>query len=112
MLPAAPRTAQSEIETCNLGQLYADGANRRSLVAWRTGRDACHRCFCGAREYGFAVDRQEPHLADRRHWRTLYRRCCGHRPRLRYGGEPAAVAKQRATKPEWMGGRRTDGSFC
>src|SRR5947209_10474620 len=112
VLPAAPRAHKPKVETCNLCELYADGSDRRSVVAWRKGRKADHRCFCGAREYGFAVDCQKHHLANRRNRRTLYRRGRGHRPRMRYGGEPAAVAEQRATKPEWMGGRRTDGPSC
>ena len=42
MFSAAPRSAQFEIKTCNFGQLYADGANCRSLVARRESRDADH----------------------------------------------------------------------
>src|SRR5947209_4571736 len=37
LLPAAPRAHKLEVKTRNLCELCANGANRRSLVAWRTG---------------------------------------------------------------------------
>src|SRR5947209_13915823 len=35
VLPAAPRAHKPKVETCNLCELYADGSDRRSVVAWR-----------------------------------------------------------------------------